>query len=75
MGYGAADRSRSYTGVFKLTNGEGPFRLADRGVEYEVTIDNNGRTSGISGRELAETGLTIRLDAALTSELVMYRKQ
>jgi hypothetical protein len=52
----------------------------DYGAQYEVKLDNreNGRSIGqvfrASGRELAEQGLTICLDAALTSELVMVSR-
>ena len=46
----------------------------DRSAEYEVTLDNAGQTFRVSGRELAGPGLTIRLDSALTSELVLYER-
>ena len=76
--YAAADRSRGYAGVFKLTNGEVEYRLRLRGValdgEYAVTLDNGGQSLRASGKELALTGLPIRLDAALTSELVLYER-
>lgn len=76
--YAAPDCSRGYAGVFKLTNGPDEYLLRIRGVdlgaEYEVTLDNSGQTFRVRGIELSETGLHIRLDAALTSELVMYKK-
>ena len=76
--YAAPDRSRGYAGVFRLADGAAEYRLRLRGVdwasEYEVTMDNHAQTARIAGRDLAETGLTVALDSALTSELVMYRK-
>jgi hypothetical protein len=76
--YAARDRSRGYAGVFKLTHDREPYRLRLRGVdyaaEYEVTLDNSAQTFRATGRDLAETGLRIELDAALTSELAMYRR-
>jgi alpha-galactosidase len=76
--YASPDRSRGYVGVFKLTSGEKSFRLTpkgiDRGAEYEVTLDNENQTFRAPGRELADQGLTIQLDAANTSELVIFSK-
>jgi alpha-galactosidase len=75
--YGLADRTRGYAGIFKLREGSAEYRFCPRGVdlgrEYEVTLDNDRQTFRISGRELALTGLPIRLDSALTSELVLYK--
>jgi hypothetical protein len=75
--YGMSDRSRGYAGIFKLSNGSGEYLLrlcgVDLGSEYEVTLDNSQQTFRISGRELALQGLPIQLDAALTSELVLYK--
>ena len=76
--YGAPDRSRGYAGVFRLAGGPAEYRLRLRGVDvggdYEVTLDNASQTFPMSGRELALTGLPVELDAALTSELILYRR-
>ncbi len=76
--YARTDQARGYAGVFKLTNGVAEYRLRLRGVDvgadYEVTLDNAQQTFRLSGRELAHTGLPVLLSAALTSELVLYRK-
>lgn len=74
--YASQDRSRGYAGVFKLKNGTSEYLLrlrgADASAEYEVTLDNQQQTFRMSGRDLAIHGLPVRLDAAMTSELVMY---
>jgi alpha-galactosidase len=76
--YAAPDRSRGYAGVFKLAGGRDEYRLRLQGVDwaaqYEVTMDNQNQTVVMAGHELAQAGLTISLDSALTSELVLYRK-
>ena len=76
--YARPDHARGFAGAFKLAAGPSEYRLCLRGVdlsaEYEVTLDNRGQTFSISGRELAGTGLPIRLDSAMTSELVLYRR-
>lgn len=76
--YAAPDQSRGYAGVFKLTGSQDPYCLrlrgVDAGADYEVTLDNSGRKFRTSGHELGNAGLIIRLDTALTSELVLYKK-
>ena len=76
--YAAPDRSRGYAGVFRLGSGPSEYLLRLRGVdmaaEYQVTLDNRGQVFRASGKELAQAGLRIRLDSALTSELVLYDK-
>jgi alpha-galactosidase len=76
--YGAEDRSRGYAGVFKLENGGNAYCLRLRGVDpsadYRVTRDNAQHVLRVSGRELAHDGLEIRLDTAMTSELVLYER-
>ena len=39
-----------------------------------AVLGHDSQTLCVSGRELAQTGLPIELDSALTSELVLYRK-
>jgi alpha-galactosidase len=78
--YAAGDCSRGYAGIFRLGSGQGQDRGeylfrpggVDPGREYTVALDNRRQQFRISGHELMNTGLRIRLDAALTSELVMY---
>jgi alpha-galactosidase len=75
--YGARDRARGYAGVFKLAHdAEGYLfrpRGIDRGAAYAVTLDNTGETLRLSGADLIR-GIPIDLDAALTSELVLYER-
>jgi len=78
--YGAPDRSQGYCGVFAINQavgGQSEYRLRLRGVDrsrnYTVTLDNSGETFPMTGRELANDGLTIRLDGSMLSELVLYK--
>jgi len=74
--YAARDATRGYVGLFKLTNTLVPYRLRLRGIDpvrdYEVTFDNRGKKFIVAGRDLELHGLSIELDTALTSELVLY---
>jgi alpha-galactosidase len=75
--YAAQDRGRAYAGVFKLS-GHGPDeyvfrpRGLDLGRDYDVRLDNLQQTFRMSGCELAHVGLRVSLDAALTSELLLF---
>jgi hypothetical protein len=40
--------------------------------DYDVTLDNSGCTIRSSGWELANRGINVRLDAALSSELLLF---
>lgn len=74
----AADGLRGMLGVFQLSDPkerETVVRLrgADISRQYRVTFDNSRKSCEISGYALANEGVRIRLDGALTSELVLYR--
>ncbi len=75
--YAAPDRTRAYAGIFKVNGaGASDYVLRPRGLswshDYRVTLDNSQQTFIVSGRELANTGLRLSLDAAMTSELVLF---
>lgn len=75
----AEDTSKGMLGVFQLSNPiETETRVYMKGVSqeniYKVTWLNSGRTSEMSGIELAENGLRISLPGALTSELITYEQ-
>ncbi|MCL5995452.1 MAG: alpha-galactosidase [Chloroflexi bacterium] len=75
--YAAQDRTRAYAGVFRLSgHGTSEYLFRPRGLdlarEYTVTLDNSRQRFRLSGRELAHSGLSVRLDAALTSELLLF---
>ena len=76
--YARKDRTCGYAGVFKLKNDmtNNEYLFKPRGIDisqsYKVTLDNDGQTLIISGWELSQTGIKIHLDAARTSELILY---
>jgi len=75
--YAARDRSAAYAGVFRLGSGEGECLFRPRGLDaaatYHVTLDNSNTTLEMPGSELALRGLPVRLDAANTSELIIFK--
>lgn len=73
----SADRSRSLCGLFQLSAPvHSEYRLYPRGIDlsrrYRVTFDNLGETALIEGYTLVESGLPVRLETALTSELILF---
>jgi alpha-galactosidase len=76
----ARDRKRAIAGLFRLSDPADPeyllrFRGLDRGRHYSVTFDNSGDRVLVDGLTLTTTGLPIRLDSALTSELLIVEAQ
>ena len=76
--YAAPDRGRGYAGLFKLSSGKSEYQFRPRGVDssatYKVTLDNRCQVMRLSGQDLLLDGIAVELDAALTSELIMYEK-
>jgi alpha-galactosidase len=79
--YALCDRTRAYAGVFRLSHNQDDEEPAyylfrpqslDLSKDYEVTMDNRQVTFRASGLDLAQTGVQIRLDSALTSELLLF---
>jgi alpha-galactosidase len=71
------DRTRAICGLFQLAAPCQPeYLLKLRGLDiskrYQVTFDNSGQSAVVDGYMLMTQGLTIRLEGALTSELVIF---
>ncbi|MCQ6559415.1 GH36 C-terminal domain-containing protein [Paenibacillus mendelii] len=71
------ERDRAIAGVFQLSNPqEREYTLRVRGLnrakKYKVTWDNSSQTTVIDGYVLMNQGLIIRLEGALTSELLLF---
>ncbi len=71
------DRTRGICGLFQLAAPSEPeYLLKPRGLDaskrYKVTFDNSGQTAVVDGFTLMTRGLTVRLEGALTSELLIF---
>ncbi|MCE5198647.1 MAG: alpha-galactosidase [Armatimonadota bacterium] len=74
------DRKRAICGLFQLSSPQEPeyllrLRGLDESLTYKVTFDNSNRTCRIDGFTLMKQGLTIRLEGALTSELLIIEAE
>lgn len=71
------DRTRGLCGLFQLaapTQAEYQLRLRGLDVSrrYRVTWDNSGSVGQVDGFTLMKQGITVRLEGALTSELLLF---
>lgn len=71
------DHNRAICGLFQLAAPDQPeYLLKMRGLDvskrYRVTFDNSGQIAIIDGYVLMNQGITIRLEGALTSELLIF---
>jgi hypothetical protein len=74
--YATPDMSKAIIGAFRLAgNGEVErtikFRGLSRRKHYRLWSDNSDEWIEVSGRELVDRGVLVRLTHALTSELLM----
>lgn len=72
----AADRTRAVAGIFRLINARADefqfrFRGLDPARRYRVTTEPGGLVCEVSGLDLREQGLGVRLDTPLTSRLLI----
>ncbi len=72
----ANDRTRAVAGVFRLVNTpedtyQLKFRGLDPGKRYRVTTEPGGLICEVDGIKLIEYGITVRLDTALTSKMLL----
>ena len=70
------DRTRAIAGLFRLGDPAAPeyllrLRGIDPGRRYRVTFDNRSESCEVDGIALTRTGITSRLETALTSELLL----
>jgi len=73
----SADRARGMCGLFQLAAPTAPeYTVRLRGLDvsrrYRVTWGNAGQTCEVDGFTLMQRGLTVRLEGALTSELLLF---
>jgi alpha-galactosidase len=80
MEYASPDASKSILGVFRLAGGsQDEYLLRPRGLRrdaaYSVYLDNRAETVLLTGHDLMDDGLRIRLGRPLTSELIIAKSQ
>ena len=77
MEYAAPDRTKGWATIVKMGKSESDIYLfrprgLSPGKEYRVTFDSMNTNVKISGLELIREGLPIRLEAEMSSELLLF---
>jgi alpha-galactosidase len=72
------DRTKGIAGIFQLADPQGSeyllrLRGLDVGRRYRVTWDNSGQSCEVDGFALMKQGVPVRLEGALTSELLIFQ--
>ena len=80
MEYAAPDRSKGWATIVKMSKTDSDIYLfrprgLSPGKKYRVTFDNMNTKVKISGLELIREGLPIRLEAEMSSELLLFEAQ
>jgi alpha-galactosidase len=77
--YATQDRKRSVATLFRTSSLEDPiFHFILRGLDisanYKVAFENRGETLERSGFELMQDGISVRLEGAGTSEMLIFER-
>jgi alpha-galactosidase len=76
--YAGEDRARAVAVIFRTaeTGDAAEYVFKPRGLDrarrYEVRLDNEGQTFEATGRELTESGVTVRLERPLSSQTLLF---
>ena len=75
--YARPDKKRGVATLFRTSNLEDPvYRFVPRGLDasssYKVAFQNRGETVEMSGLQLMQNGIPVRLETAGTSEMLLF---
>jgi hypothetical protein len=78
--YGAPDKTKEVVGLFRTSETGNPvYRFEPRGIDfsknYGVHFENAGEIVEMSGAQLLQNGVPVRLDDSLTSELLVIEQK
>ncbi len=78
--YASRDRKRGVATLFRTSTYEDPvYRFVPRGLDasetYKVTFENRSETVELSGAQLMEQGIPVRLEMAGTSEMLLFESE
>ena len=78
--YAAPDKSKEVVGLFRTSQtGDPVYRYEPRGIDfsknYSVHFNSSGESADLSGAQLLQSGIPVRLDDNLTSELLVIEQK
>lgn len=77
--YASQDRKQDVATLFRTSNFEDPvYRFVPRGLDaggaYRVTFENRNETIEMTGIQLLQDGIPVRLETAGTSEMLLFER-
>jgi alpha-galactosidase len=78
--YASPDRKRDVVGIFRTSQfGESTYRFEPRGIDlsksYSVHFENSSQVVDLSGSQLLQNGVPVRLSNNLTSEMLVIEQK
>ena len=78
--YASPDKSRAVTTLFRTSGfGDPIYHFVPRGLDasghYKVTLQSRGEATEISGIQLMQEGIPVRLETAGTSEMLIFESE
>jgi alpha-galactosidase len=78
--YATPSKTKEVVGLFRTSqSGDPTYRFEPRGLDfsknYTIHFENSGQVVEISGSQLFENGVPVRLDENLTSELLVFEQR
>jgi alpha-galactosidase len=78
--YGSPDKRKDVTGVFRTSQfGDSTYKLRPRGIDfskcYTIHFQNSRQAVEMTGAQLLQNGLPVRLEDNLTSELILMEQK
>jgi hypothetical protein len=78
--YAAADRTKELVGLFRTSqSGDSVYRFEPRGLDlsrsYHIHFENSGQVVEMSGSQLLQNRIPVRLDENVSSELLVIEQK
>jgi alpha-galactosidase len=78
--FASPDRTKAWATFVRLAEADGDvYVFRPRGLDpartYRVTVDSVGTTAKVDGMQLIQQGLPVRLETALSSELLLFQAE
>ncbi len=78
--YGSPDKRKDVTGVFRTSQfGDSTYKLMPRGIDfsknYTIHFQNSGQAVEMTGAQLLQNGIPVRLEDNLTSEMILMEQK
>ena len=78
--YGSLDKRKDVTGIFRTSQfGDSTYKFMPRGIDfsksYSIHFQNSGQAVEMTGGQLLQNGIPVRLEDNLTSEMILMEQK